>query len=178
MPLDPHLLRTARAAASTWSDAVARAEAAKADYHRAIRHLHLAGGSLREIAEALEVSHQRVHQMIDEAGGTAGWKPRRKSQDVACSFCGKAKAEVTRLVAGPGVMICGDCVTLCGRVIGEAAGTSGSHLGRVPRTAAFTCSFCSRSAADVEHLVAGPGVKICDRCVTFCEEVVATLPVE
>jgi DNA invertase Pin-like site-specific DNA recombinase len=40
---------------------------AKVDYHQAIRRLHAAGGSLREIAEALRMSHQRVHQIIEEA---------------------------------------------------------------------------------------------------------------
>jgi hypothetical protein len=48
------------------------AERARTDYHHAIRRLHAAGGSLREIAEALRLSHQRVHQIIDETA-----EPRR-----------------------------------------------------------------------------------------------------
>ena len=32
-----------------------------------------------------------------------------------CSFCGRSDAEVDRLVAGPGVHICGGCVDLCQR---------------------------------------------------------------
>ena len=35
-----------------------------------------------------------------------------------CSFCGKAHAEVGRLIAGPdGVYICDECVTLCNEII-------------------------------------------------------------
>jgi ATP-dependent Clp protease ATP-binding subunit ClpX len=34
-----------------------------------------------------------------------------------CSFCGKRKAEVERLIAGPGVYICNECVGLCNDVI-------------------------------------------------------------
>ncbi|HVK20516.1 MAG TPA: ClpX C4-type zinc finger protein [Actinokineospora sp.] len=177
MSLDEELLRSAREAASRWSGVLGEAELAKADYHRAVRRLYLAGGSMREIADALDVSHQRVHQMIEEAGGTAGWKPRQKAgADLACSFCGAAKTEVARLVAGPGVFICDGCVALSGQVIQEARSlTAGeSHLDPVPVTSTLTCSFCSAAAA--ERIVAGPGVRICDQCVQFCAEVMAALP--
>ncbi|NDB97088.1 MAG: AAA family ATPase, partial [Verrucomicrobia bacterium] len=30
-----------------------------------------------------------------------------------CSFCGKSHAEVKKLIAGPGVYICDNCITLC-----------------------------------------------------------------
>lgn len=30
-----------------------------------------------------------------------------------CSFCGKTEAEVERLIAGPGVYICNECVEVC-----------------------------------------------------------------
>lgn len=32
-----------------------------------------------------------------------------------------------------------------------------------------TCSFCGRPASEVKHLIAGPGVYICDQCVGICE---------
>ena len=38
-----------------------------------------------------------------------------------CSFCGKQQDEVKRLVAGPGVYICDECVALCQAVIDESA---------------------------------------------------------
>ena len=34
-----------------------------------------------------------------------------------CSFCGKSKAEVRKLIAGPGVFICDGCVTVCKGVL-------------------------------------------------------------
>jgi ClpX C4-type zinc finger len=40
-----------------------------------------------------------------------------------CSFCGKAQTEVKRLVSGPGVFICNECVELCQSVIAEKAST-------------------------------------------------------
>jgi ClpX C4-type zinc finger len=36
-----------------------------------------------------------------------------------CSFCGKAKSQVDRLIAGPGVYICNECVGLCSEIIEE-----------------------------------------------------------
>lgn len=38
-----------------------------------------------------------------------------------CSFCGKFQDQVKKLIAGPGVFICDECVTLCVRIIGPAA---------------------------------------------------------
>jgi ATP-dependent protease Clp ATPase subunit len=34
-----------------------------------------------------------------------------------CSFCGKTRDETRRLVAGPGVFICADCVQLCNEIL-------------------------------------------------------------
>ncbi len=48
MPLDVDLLNQARAAEARVIDAEHYAEVARADFHRAIRRLQLAGGSLRE----------------------------------------------------------------------------------------------------------------------------------
>jgi ATP-dependent Clp protease ATP-binding subunit ClpX len=36
-----------------------------------------------------------------------------------CSFCGKPKNEVSKLIAGPGVYICNECVGLCNEIIAE-----------------------------------------------------------
>ena len=45
--------------------------------------------------------------------------------DYQCSFCGKAQAQVKRLIAGPDkVFICDECVTLCEQIITEESATS------------------------------------------------------
>jgi len=38
---------------------------------------------------------------------------------LVCSFCGKAQGEVKRLIAGPGVYICNECVDLCMDILEE-----------------------------------------------------------
>lgn len=40
-------------------------------------------------------------------------------ETLCCSFCGKDKDSVTKLVAGPGVYICNECVGLCNLIIAE-----------------------------------------------------------
>ena len=37
--------------------------------------------------------------------------------DQRCNFCGKTKDKVRKLVAGPGVFICDQCIELCNEVI-------------------------------------------------------------
>ena len=36
-----------------------------------------------------------------------------------CSFCGKSQEQVRKLVAGPGVYICDECIELCNEIIEE-----------------------------------------------------------
>lgn len=42
-------------------------------------------------------------------------------EELNCSFCGKSKAEVDRLIAGPGVYICNECIESCYDLIQEQA---------------------------------------------------------
>ena len=44
-----------------------------------------------------------------------------------CSFCGKGQNEVKRLIAGPGVYICNECVDLCNDILGEEMFETGSE---------------------------------------------------
>ena len=38
---------------------------------------------------------------------------RKEDQSIRCSFCGKRESQATRLITGPGVCICSDCVRAC-----------------------------------------------------------------
>ena len=39
--------------------------------------------------------------------------------------------------------------------------------------ATIACSFCRKTRAEVEQLIAGPGVQICNECVVLCTEILA-----
>jgi ATP-dependent Clp protease ATP-binding subunit ClpX len=47
--------------------------------------------------------------------------PRKEnsSGELVCSFCGKSQDEVKKLIAGPSVYICDECVSLCNEIIQE-----------------------------------------------------------
>ncbi|MDX9875386.1 MAG: ATP-dependent Clp protease ATP-binding subunit ClpX [Spongiibacteraceae bacterium] len=47
-----------------------------------------------------------------------------------CSFCGKSQHEVRKLIAGPSVFICDECVDLCNDIIREEVHDSGDSSGR------------------------------------------------
>ena len=36
-----------------------------------------------------------------------------------CSFCGKNQKEVKKLIAGPSVYICNECIKLCGEIVDD-----------------------------------------------------------
>lgn len=39
---------------------------------------------------------------------------------LACSFCAKAEAAIAKLIAGPGIYICNECVQLCNEILASA----------------------------------------------------------
>ena len=46
-------------------------------------------------------------------------KKRGSNNSLFCSFCGKEQTEVAKLIAGPAVYICDECIRLCGEIIDE-----------------------------------------------------------
>jgi hypothetical protein len=75
MTLDEQILAEAKEMRQHLVDLESQTAHARVDYHHAIKKLHAAGGSLREIADALELSHQRVHQIVDGPAGPPGPQP-------------------------------------------------------------------------------------------------------
>ncbi len=55
---------------------------------------------------------------------------------LACSFCGKDKDAIEKLIAGPGVYICNECVDLCNEIITEETGKAPMPLARPDATEA------------------------------------------
>ena len=42
-----------------------------------------------------------------------------KNNNVKCSFCGKTQNAVERLIAGPGVFICDECIRACNSILDD-----------------------------------------------------------
>jgi hypothetical protein len=182
MALDPQLLEETTTAADRVRELEDQLAGAKSAYRRAVRRLHLAGASMREVAEALGVSHQRVHQIIED-GGVRRWRRRRPEEPVApraCSFCERVQGQVRKLVAGPhGVYVCDPCILAAVGVTASGRPASDPVLVPVAASAAQCCSFCAKSRAAVEALVSAPSrtgdtaPAICGECLGLCGELLS-----
>jgi hypothetical protein len=191
MSLDEHVLIDVEAARTRLEVLEDQAYEARAAFHQAIRRLHAAGGSMREIATALGMSHQRVHQIIGTEGiveveasavtevsslpvaveASSAPAVATTTAEDACSFCGAPRRELDKLLAGPGpVFICDACVRRAANVV--AGGEDGETLRHVPADDDATCSFCGNSSAIggamAEHSDGRP--RICAKCTTTCEK--------
>ncbi len=74
----------------------------------------------------------------------------------SCSFCKKDNRQVNRLVAGPGVYICDECVALCDQLVGQetTAGQSAQRraqfMNRSPAEILASLPALARTVAEVE----------------------------
>jgi ClpX C4-type zinc finger protein len=168
--LDAELLKKAKETSGLLTDAERAVLTARADYHTAIRRLHLAGGSLREIAEAMALSHQRIQQIVDEAGGswwTRIWRTRSVKRDAICTFCGRPPSEVEKLVAGPDVYICDACVTSA-----EAAAAGARGAGFEIAAARVRCSFCAKRSGPKCRVVTALQGNVCVECLRLTRDII------
>jgi hypothetical protein len=173
MSLDRDLLAAVMAAGADVAAVERTALAARETHQAAIRRLHLAGASMREIAQALSISHQRVQQIVTVSGGSwwsRAWGTRNPKRDVVCTWCLRPPAEVAALVAGPNVYICDACVGDAERVV--ACGDASASLHLAGRGATARCSFCNHRRSEMHPLVVGPLAAVCGECLTICREFV------
>ena len=49
-------------------------------------------------------------------------RPTDSNEQLLCSFCGKSQRQVKKLIAGPGVYICDECIDLCNEIIAKHSG--------------------------------------------------------
>src|SRR5579875_348318 len=59
------------------------------------------------------------HRLVPDRGGIVVAKFGDGNDLVKCSFCGKSQKQVKKLIAGPGVYICDECIELCNDIIEE-----------------------------------------------------------
>jgi ATP-dependent Clp protease ATP-binding subunit ClpX len=63
-------------------------------------------------------------------------RPTDSNEQLLCSFCGKSQRQVKKLIAGPGVYICDECIDLCNEIIDEELtppGSAGVELENLPK---------------------------------------------
>src|SRR6202140_2648297 len=61
-------------------------------------------------------------------------RPTDSNEQLLCSFCGKSQRQVKKLIAGPGVYICDECIDLCNEIIEEELSQSTEvHFDDLPK---------------------------------------------
>ncbi len=62
-------------------------------------------------------------------------KKKESGEKLSCSFCGKSQEIVKKLVAGPGVYICDECIELCNEIVSEDWESSSieKNFGNLPK---------------------------------------------
>jgi hypothetical protein len=96
---------------------------------------------------------------------------------LTCSFCGKSQDDVRKLIAGPGVYICDECVDLCNDILTKEGDQGRSELetpapkshtpasSSLSRDLFLTCGFCGLPQSST-GLVAVPDRRyVCGACV-------------
>jgi ATP-dependent Clp protease ATP-binding subunit ClpX len=73
----------------------------------------------KPVSKGILYVHEAVEKPADKPTENGGQDSATKSAPLYCSFCGKSQYEVRKLIAGPTVFICDECVELCMDIIHE-----------------------------------------------------------
>ena len=57
----------------------------------------------------------------------------KNNSNIVCTFCGKKQNEVKRIIAGPGVNICNECVELCQDILDDDYTTAEMDIGDIAK---------------------------------------------
>ena len=78
------------------------------------------GARARRVLSHLGVNVAAVKKGLDSYVGPGRQRRRKRGRaDLACSFCGKSQKQASKLIAGPGVYICDECIDLCNEILAE-----------------------------------------------------------
>jgi len=90
-----------------------------------------------------------------------------------CSFCNKNRDQVQRLIAGPNVFICDECIGLFSHRSSEELEAVNARARRKAPRSIYQCSFCGKKESQVPRFFVGPGeVHICGECIALCREII------
>jgi hypothetical protein len=97
------------------------------------------------------------------------------NEELRCSFCGNAEFEIRKLIAGPKVYICDECVRICLLIVEDDRSAAEMREQDTPSVGSLpvSCSLCGMlTAPDSVLLVENKGV-LCSLCVRDVQSAIA-----
>jgi hypothetical protein len=91
------------------------------------------GSHARRVLGKLGTSIPAIKKELECYMGPGRARRRGKKAAQRCSFCGRGPGRGVRMVAGPSVWICAECVSLASEIIAEDDGSTGQGAGPGPR---------------------------------------------
>jgi len=99
------------------------------------------------------------------------------SELLSCSFCGKHQKQVKKLIAGPGVYICDECVERVHGVLTSSAGTASTPFAAIAQVSdadvTLQCTFCGKRRQQVAAMASTGHAHICTECLDLCNEIIS-----
>lgn len=92
----------------------------------------------------------------------------KKKLILHCSFCGKSQDEITKLIAGPRVFICNECIAICNEIIADDECEKNDRIAQEkfqPGLACVVCALCHLLTPITECLHIIGRARICAPCV-------------
>jgi ATP-dependent protease Clp ATPase subunit len=85
-----------------------------------------------------------------------------------CSFCNKSQNEVQKLISGPAVFICDECVEVCNDIVADSAHLASKRAlaesASSPTVREVQCALCKRPKPITDVLLLPEGA-LCDTCI-------------
>ncbi|GEM_PF-2743343 len=100
-------------------------------------------------------------------------RTRFQAPEVTCTFCGRSRTQVGKVIAGPDGYICDGCVSLADGVLstGAPATSAAAQLSAVAAGENARCAFCGKDRDRVAGMASAGRITICNECVGLCQDI-------
>jgi ClpX C4-type zinc finger protein len=88
-----------------------------------------------------------------------------EGKTVACSFCGKSQNEVRKIIAGPAVHICNECVDLCDEILTKENVNEADGAMKSDSTNERLCGICMQPRESDELIFLPHAAYMCAGCL-------------
>jgi ATP-dependent protease Clp ATPase subunit len=93
----------------------------------------------------------------------------KKNNLVFCQVCGKTSNQVKKIITGPNICLCNECVHRAAhRLLSDDLNNEPDS---VKTTQPLICDFCRKKEHEVARMIAFPNLHVCSECVFLCANI-------